>query len=49
MAKCTKCEAEVAGEDVYMVKGEEMCEECSMKYQNPSQPCGGGPGGSQHG
>ncbi|MCW3491011.1 hypothetical protein [Dethiobacter alkaliphilus] len=44
MAECEKCNVEVKEDEVYRVNGVEMCEECSLKYQNPSKPCGGGPG-----
>jgi len=47
MSVCDKCGNEVIGEELYQVGDEEVCEECSMKYQNPSRPCGGGPGHSQ--
>lgn len=43
MGSCEKCGMEK--DDVYKINGVEMCEECSMKYNNPSRPCGGGPGG----
>ncbi|MDW7652420.1 MAG: hypothetical protein SCK29_06360 [Bacillota bacterium] len=46
MAKCEQCEMEVKETEIYQVNGVKMCEECSMKYSNPSRPCGGGPGGS---
>jgi hypothetical protein len=47
MAKCEKCELNVKNDELYKVNGVEMCEDCSMKYSNPSHPCGGGPGGAQ--
>ncbi|MBS4024984.1 MAG: hypothetical protein KGZ96_04835 [Clostridia bacterium] len=42
MAVCVKCGIHVDGDDVYLINGQEQCEECSMVYLNPSQPCGGG-------
>ena len=47
MATCSKCGIQIQGDDVYTVKNEDMCEDCMMKYQSPSKPCGGGPGGAQ--
>lgn len=42
MTKCDKCGAKVNGEDLYLVNGNWVCEDCSLSYLNPSQPCGGG-------
>ena len=47
MAECEKCNVEVKHDEVYKVNGVVMCEDCSLKMQNPSKPCGGGPAGSQ--
>lgn len=46
MSNCSKCGSEAAREEMFDVQGEEMCEDCYVKYQNPSRPCGGGPGSS---
>ncbi|HEY8910161.1 MAG TPA: hypothetical protein VIM51_07760 [Desulfosporosinus sp.] len=44
MAKCAKCGAEVATEDLSAVNGLMICEICEQKNassSSPSQPCGG--------
>lgn len=47
MATCEKCGVQVKNEEAYSVKDQQMCEDCMMKYQSPSKPCGGGPAGNQ--
>lgn len=44
---CERCGIQLESDDVYSTENEKLCEECMIKYRNPSKPCGGGPGGAQ--
>ena len=37
--KCEICQTEIAGDDVYIQRGLELCEDCYMKDRNPVNTC----------
>ncbi|MBT9168720.1 MAG: hypothetical protein DDT19_02068 [Syntrophomonadaceae bacterium] len=47
MIICERCGVQLESDDVYSAQNEKLCEECMIKYRNPSKPCGTGSGGEQ--